>query len=194
MNQYDYTDPIIKGDYRNRRQWKLGNRMNNRGHQSINPKEVHPVHISHVSTPMVISDPRMSYQPYGSALPNGGCMCNSQFPQFGSIPLQRSGVMGQSFLVGQSLMTPGPFAVGMQPTPYGLGSSQLITLKKIFAIYDRDSNGRISPREFYRAVKSVNPYIPDPLIMDVLAMYDVNGDCQINFFEFCNLYNQLLQG
>lgn len=107
---------------------------------------------------------------------------------------RRSGIAGQSAMYGQPLMSPGSFAPGMTSMNGQLGSSQLINLKKIFSIYDRDASGRISARELFEALRATDPMANEQQIYAILARFDRNGDSMVDFPEFINLYSQMMRG
>jgi len=79
-------------------------------------------------------------------------------------------------------------------TQIQLTQTQMIQLRDIFQIYDRNASGKISLPELKAAMTSMGVQANDQALANIMAKYDVNHDSQIDFNEFCNLYINIMTG
>jgi len=58
-------------------------------------------------------------------------------------------------------------------------------LLQAFKVFDQDKSGKISAKDISKIIKSEDEQIED--IVDDIKKFDLNGDGEIDYFEFCNM-------
>ncbi|XP_059302609.1 calmodulin-like protein 3 [Lycium ferocissimum] len=65
-------------------------------------------------------------------------------------------------------------------------------LKRIFQIFDRNNDGRITKKELNDSLENMGIFIPDPELTQMIVNIDVNGDGCVDIDEFGSLYQTIM--
>ncbi|KAM3374414.1 calmodulin-like protein 3 [Capsicum galapagoense] len=65
-------------------------------------------------------------------------------------------------------------------------------LRRVFQIFDRNSDGRITKNELNDSLENMGIYIPDDELTQMIAKIDVNGDGCVDMDEFGSLYRIIM--
>ncbi|PHT27867.1 putative calcium-binding protein CML28 [Capsicum baccatum] len=65
-------------------------------------------------------------------------------------------------------------------------------LRRVFQIFDRNSDGRITKNELNDSLENMGIYIPDDELTQMIAKIDVNGDGCVDMDEFGSLYRTIM--
>ncbi|XVE81073.1 hypothetical protein DITRI_Ditri15bG0034000 [Diplodiscus trichospermus] len=67
-------------------------------------------------------------------------------------------------------------------------------LKRIFEMFDKNGDGRISKKELNESLENLGIFIPDVELTQMIEKIDVNGDDCVDIDEFGELYQSLMDG
>ena len=65
-------------------------------------------------------------------------------------------------------------------------------LKRVFQMFDRNGDGRITKQELSDSLQNLGIYIPDRDMMQMIEKIDVNGDGFVDIDEFGVLYQTIM--
>lgn len=65
-------------------------------------------------------------------------------------------------------------------------------LRRIFQIFDRNGDGRITKNELNSSLENMGIFIPDPELIQMIEKIDVNGDGCVDIDEFGSLYQTIM--
>ncbi|KAH0663128.1 hypothetical protein KY284_028059 [Solanum tuberosum] len=65
-------------------------------------------------------------------------------------------------------------------------------LRRIFQIFDRNGDGRITKKELNDSLENMGIFIPDPELIQMIEKIDVNGDGCVDIDEFGSLYQTIM--
>ncbi|OIW08674.1 hypothetical protein TanjilG_03350 [Lupinus angustifolius] len=66
-------------------------------------------------------------------------------------------------------------------------------LKRVFQMFDRDGDGRISKKELKDSMEKLGMMIPDKELTQMIEKIDVNGDGWVDMEEFGELYESIME-
>ncbi|CAL0304197.1 unnamed protein product [Lupinus luteus] len=66
-------------------------------------------------------------------------------------------------------------------------------LKRVFQMFDRDGDGRISKKELKDSLEKLGMMIPDKELTQMIEKIDVNGDGWVDMEEFGELYESIME-
>ena len=66
-------------------------------------------------------------------------------------------------------------------------------LKRVFQMFDRNGDGRITKQELSDSLQNLGIYIPDRDMMQMIEKIDVNGDGFVDIDEFGVLYQTIME-
>ncbi|KAE9616557.1 hypothetical protein Lal_00034204 [Lupinus albus] len=66
-------------------------------------------------------------------------------------------------------------------------------LKRVFQMFDRDGDGRISKKELKDSMEKLGMLIPDKELTQMIEKIDVNGDGWVDMEEFGELYESIME-
>nr|KJB30044.1 hypothetical protein B456_005G128600 [Gossypium raimondii] len=67
-----------------------------------------------------------------------------------------------------------------------------IEFKKVFQMFDKNGDGRISKEELNDSLKKLGIFIPDDELTQMIKKIDVNGDNYVDIEEFRELYQSFM--
>lgn len=65
-------------------------------------------------------------------------------------------------------------------------------LKRVFQLFDRDGDGRITKKELNDSLGNLGIYIPDTDLTQMIEKIDINGDGCVDIDEFRELYQTIM--
>ncbi|KAJ7947499.1 Calmodulin-like protein [Quillaja saponaria] len=65
-------------------------------------------------------------------------------------------------------------------------------LKRVFQMFDRNGDGRITQKELNDSLENLGIFIPDKELTQMIEKIDVNGDGYVDIDEFGELYQSIL--
>ncbi|CAN6722963.1 unnamed protein product [Malus baccata var. baccata] len=65
-------------------------------------------------------------------------------------------------------------------------------LKRVFQMFDRNGDGRITKQELNDSLENLGIYIPDKELFNMIEKIDVNGDGCVDIDEFGELYQSIM--
>ncbi|KAJ6908609.1 hypothetical protein NC651_018871 [Populus alba x Populus x berolinensis] len=65
-------------------------------------------------------------------------------------------------------------------------------LKRVFQMFDRNGDGRITQKELNDSLENIGIFIPDKELTQMIEKIDVNGDGCVDIDEFGELYQSLM--
>ncbi|KAG2726018.1 hypothetical protein I3843_01G090200 [Carya illinoinensis] len=68
-----------------------------------------------------------------------------------------------------------------------------IELKRVFQLFDRNGDGRISKKELNDSLENLGILIPDKELTQMIEKIDVNGDGCVDIDEFGELYQTIIE-
>lgn len=66
-------------------------------------------------------------------------------------------------------------------------------LKRVFQMFDRNGDGRISKKELKDSLEKLGMLIPDKELTQMIEKIDVNGDGWVDMEEFGELYESIME-
>lgn len=89
----------------------------------------------------------------------------------------------------------------LDPTPPSLPRSLSLVkapmdaaeLKRVFQMFDRNGDGRITKKELSDSLENLGIYIPDKELAEMIEKIDVNGDGCVDIDEFGALYRSIME-
>lgn len=66
-------------------------------------------------------------------------------------------------------------------------------LKRIFQMFDRNGDGRITRKELSDSLQNLGIYIPDKELIQMIEKIDVNRDGYVDIDEFGGLYKTIME-
>ncbi|CAK9171873.1 unnamed protein product [Ilex paraguariensis] len=73
--------------------------------------------------------------------------------------------------------------------PYRMDSGEL---KRVFQLFDRNGDGRITKKELNDSLENMGIFIPDKELTQMIEKIDVNGDGCVDIDEFGALYQSIM--
>ncbi|TYI93404.1 hypothetical protein E1A91_D02G133900v1 [Gossypium mustelinum] len=67
-----------------------------------------------------------------------------------------------------------------------------VEFKKVFQMFDKNGDGRISKEELNDSLKKLGIFIPDDELTQMIKKIDVNGDNYVDIEEFRELYQSIM--
>ncbi|XP_016732500.1 calmodulin-like protein 7 [Gossypium hirsutum] len=67
-----------------------------------------------------------------------------------------------------------------------------VEFKKVFQMFDKNGDGRISKEELNDSLKKLGIFIPDDKLTQMIKKIDVNGDNYVDIEEFRELYQSVM--
>ncbi|MBA0828296.1 hypothetical protein Goarm_012988 [Gossypium armourianum] len=67
-----------------------------------------------------------------------------------------------------------------------------VEFKKVFQMFDKNGDGRISKEELNDSLKKLGIFIPDDELTQMIEKIDVNGDNYVDIEEFRELYQSFM--
>ncbi|MBA0556146.1 hypothetical protein Golax_010385 [Gossypium laxum] len=67
-----------------------------------------------------------------------------------------------------------------------------VEFKKVFQMFDKNGDGRISKEELNESLKKLGIFIPDDELTQMIEKIDVNGDNYVDIEEFRELYQSFM--
>ncbi|MBA0682104.1 hypothetical protein Goari_023850 [Gossypium aridum] len=67
-----------------------------------------------------------------------------------------------------------------------------VEFKKVFQMFDKNGDGRISKEELNESLKKLGIFIPDDELTQMIKKIDVNGDNYVDIEEFRELYQSFM--
>ncbi|OMO52915.1 Calcium-binding EF-hand [Corchorus capsularis] len=67
-------------------------------------------------------------------------------------------------------------------------------LKRVFQLFDKNGDGRISKQELNDSLENLGIFIPDGELTQMIEKIDVNGDNCVDIDEFGELYQSIMDG
>ncbi|XAR71161.1 hypothetical protein NMG60_11028294 [Bertholletia excelsa] len=67
-------------------------------------------------------------------------------------------------------------------------------LRRVFQMFDKNGDGRISKEELTGSLENMGIFIPDAELAQMIEKIDVNGDGYVDIEEFGELYGTLMEG
>ncbi|XP_010557084.1 PREDICTED: calmodulin-like protein 7 [Tarenaya hassleriana] len=64
-------------------------------------------------------------------------------------------------------------------------------LKRVFQMFDKNGDGRITKKELSESIQNLGIYIPDKELTQIIEKIDVNGDGCVDMDEFGELYKSI---
>ncbi|KAF8014126.1 hypothetical protein BT93_H0079 [Corymbia citriodora subsp. variegata] len=83
--------------------------------------------------------------------------------------------------------TPLPRSLSLQK-----GRMDAAELKRVFEMFDRNGDGRITKKELSDSLDNLRIYIPDKELAEMIEKIDVNGDGCVDIDEFGVLYRSIM--
>ncbi|CAM8887311.1 unnamed protein product [Rhodiola kirilowii] len=71
-------------------------------------------------------------------------------------------------------------------------SMDRVELKRVFQMFDRNGDGRITTKELSDSLENLGIFIPDNDLTQMIEKIDVNGDGCVDIDEFGDLYQSLM--
>ncbi|XP_054812876.1 calmodulin-like protein 3 [Prosopis cineraria] len=68
-----------------------------------------------------------------------------------------------------------------------------VELKRVFQMFDRNGDGRITQKELNDSLESLGMFIPDKDLRQMIDKIDVNGDGCVDMEEFGELYHAIME-
>ena len=65
-------------------------------------------------------------------------------------------------------------------------------LRRVFQMFDRNGDGKITRKELSDSLKNLGIYIPDNELVQMIEKIDVNGDGYVDINEFGSLYQTIM--
>ncbi|XP_011626137.1 calmodulin-like protein 3 [Amborella trichopoda] len=65
-------------------------------------------------------------------------------------------------------------------------------LKRVFQMFDRNGDGRITKKELSDSLENLGIYIPDKDLITMIEKIDANGDGCVDMDEFSSLYQSIM--
>ena len=65
-------------------------------------------------------------------------------------------------------------------------------LKRVFQLFDRNGDGRITKKELNDSLENLGIFIPDKELIQMIEKIDINGDGCVDFDEFGELYQSIM--
>ncbi|XP_057470883.1 calmodulin-like protein 3 [Actinidia eriantha] len=65
-------------------------------------------------------------------------------------------------------------------------------LRRVFQMFDRNGDGRITKKELNDSLENMGIFIPDPELTQMIEKIDVNGDGFVDIDEFGALYQSIV--
>ncbi|KAJ4968584.1 hypothetical protein NE237_015285 [Protea cynaroides] len=72
------------------------------------------------------------------------------------------------------------------------GSMDPAELKRVFQMFDRNGDGRITKKELSDSLQNLGIFIPDEDLVQMIEKIDVNGDGCVDIDEFGALYQTIM--
>ncbi|KAK7312403.1 hypothetical protein VNO77_36229 [Canavalia gladiata] len=89
-----------------------------------------------------------------------------------------------------------PPSVQIQSTPPSFSSNKLVMdpaeLKRVFQMFDRNGDGRITKKELGDSLENLGIFIADKDLTQMIEKIDVNGDGCVDMDEFGELYQSIM--
>lgn len=68
-----------------------------------------------------------------------------------------------------------------------------LELKRVFQMFDRNGDGRITKTELNDSLENLGIFIPDKDLIQMIEKIDVNGDGCVDIDEFGELYQSIME-
>lgn len=68
-----------------------------------------------------------------------------------------------------------------------------IELKRVFQLFDRNGDGRITKKELNDSLENLGIFIPDKELTQMVEKIDINGDGCVDIDEFGELYQTIIE-
>ncbi|KAK7846273.1 calmodulin-like protein 5 [Quercus suber] len=65
-------------------------------------------------------------------------------------------------------------------------------LKRVFQLFDRNGDGRITKKELNDSLENLGIFIPDKELIQMIEKIDINGDGCVDIDEFGELYQSIM--
>ena len=65
-------------------------------------------------------------------------------------------------------------------------------LKRMFQLFDRNGDGRITKKELNDSLENLGIFIPDKELIQMIEKIDINGDGCVDIDEFGELYQSIM--
>ncbi|KAK7335836.1 hypothetical protein VNO80_27909 [Phaseolus coccineus] len=115
------------------------------------------------------------------------------------VPKKVRAILSTSWFYSTTITTPPPPSSSSSTTS---SSSRLITrisppmdpheLKRVFQMFDRNGDGRITKKELNDSLENLGIFIPDKELTLMIERIDVNGDGCVDIDEFGELYQNIM--
>uniref|UniRef100_A0A5B6ZPI0 EF-hand domain-containing protein n=1 Tax=Davidia involucrata TaxID=16924 RepID=A0A5B6ZPI0_DAVIN len=103
----------------------------------------------------------------------------------------------QTNLADTKSTTPPPpssssLSTSLPPSAHILPRMDLNELRRVFQMFDRNGDGRITKKELNDSLENMGIFIPDTELTQMIEKIDVNGDGCVDIDEFGELYQSIL--
>lgn len=83
-------------------------------------------------------------------------------------------------------------AVPSNPPPPSQNRMGSAELKRLFQLFDRNGDGKITKREFNDSLENLGIFIPDKELIEMIRKIDEDGDDCLDIDEFAQMYNSIM--
>ena len=137
-------------------------------------EQIEPKHIKVDTSHLTLKGSQKLTQRRSALMPSSDSKMTSIETNSTNIKMSKSGINSEGL-------------TGEADEVYGLTDCQIEAFREVFTLFDINGGGSIDASELDQALRSVEIFLTEAELKDVLAVIDEDGNGEIDFDEFLNL-------